>query len=686
MKNFLVVLITIILIVNSFILSVSASEAKIYMNDSFLPGETPSVETALKTVIFADDGSSAIITAMGDTVTGIYINGSFYPGKEVTYMIPSYTRYLTIQVEDASGYKTDPIKKRVPGWSQITDRISILPVKFSQNNTVATITATSDDDIEIKGVYVDGELQKGNPITYTIPKASKYLQLQAVDIEGDKSNLYDVRVPGWTDIRQDIRISSAEFSDDNTLIMVKATESAGYGVAGIYINDEFYKGNPVLAIVNEGEKHLKLQAENGEGDRSPVVTKRVPGWSEIVDTLKIASVEWTAQNTIATIMGQDSKGKSVTGIYVNDTLYEGNPVIYQVPDNLKTLKLQAVNIDGDLSAIVNQPVPEDESSASSEPENKSSDIKISIKEPDWTNERSAKVKVSVSAHNDIEISEIWATTDEGDWEDITSSKSITVKEDTTVTVLAIDANGVEKEVSKDIQCFDLDPPSINAAQNGDIVTVRADDNKSGVEKVIIAGNMYSGHDAKNIQFKLKDTSASDIQIEAYDYAGNVKTSIFSLKVKEEDNNASIPSRSLPETTVVTPTIADTYNEDDDMELSGEPLEEISAIPENGLIALEPESSEAEPESSSQMESEPEPVIVEVEDETHKLNIVPIIGLLALVIGLGVGAWFFINRRSQPNEAMFFDDEDDENDDADDANDMETEPTEELDVDKNGENL
>lgn len=216
-----------------------------------------------------------------------------------------------------------------------------------------------------------------------------------------------------------------------------------------------------------------MRAYNTDGDYSPLLIRRVPGWSEIVSTLSISSVEFSDYNTRATITALATGGDSVAGIFVNDEYYTGNPVVYKIEKDVETLHVQAANYDGDLSAMVNKAVPQSTSKST---------LKLSIEAPDWTNANRAKVKITAS--DSIGLKAVMAKTGEDDdWTDVTDSRYIWISEDTTVYASVENEDGSTKDASLDIVCFDRDAPSVTGAQQDKVVNIRAEDKKSGVKAI-----------------------------------------------------------------------------------------------------------------------------------------------------------------------------------------------------------
>ena len=512
----------------------------------------------IKSVNFNNEITQATIFATSSEadseITGIYVDDILYEGNPITYDIIAGKKYLKLQAINNFGDKSEIVNWRIPGWWEIVDTLTIDPVVFSKNNTIATITAKNSlPGVGVSGIYVNDTLYEGNPITYTIPNGVNELKMQAENDLGDRSAVYTVTVPG--SISDDVAIVSIDFnSSTNPQKAIITAASQNSEIAGILVNDALYNGNPVNYQIPEGTKHIKAKAISDIGTLSEEVIKRVPGWSQIVDTVVIKSVQFNEDNSMVEVYAEDLTGKQIYGVYVNDLLVEGNPAIYTIPADTKTLKLQAVNEDGDLSAIVNKLVPGSSSNNTNNNDtgdNKDDDngtsLKLSIQNPGWTNQSRVKVRITASDKYN-EIDDIEATSDQSsDWSDVTSSKYIYITEDTTVYARATNSAGETKEISRDIECFDFDPPLIAASLDGDYINVRVTDEKSGVKKLCIANNTYSSSETRGIiQYKISASDLEDMEIymTCEDNAGNVKTSIFPFN---DDTNRSSQSKANPHT-------------------------------------------------------------------------------------------------------------------------------------------
>lgn len=454
-------------------------------------------------------------TDMGSGVKSIIIDGTAYSGGYTQYQLPAGTKYVTLQAEDKAGNRSPERRERVPGWYDTLGTLAITSVDFDADITTATITAETTATA-IKGTYVNDKLYAANPVIYALGNSTKYLLMQVEDVNGDRSALYKVRVPGWNEQTATLEITGCVFSEDNTSAVITATETVENeadrrGITGIKINGEFFEGNPVAYPIPEGTRHLEMVAYNTDGDYSPTLIRRVPGWSEVVSTLAITNCQFSDYNKRATITALATGGDSVAGIFVNGEFFEGNPVIYSIDKKTDVLHMQAANYNGDLSAMVNKDVPQDTSKST---------LKLTITAPGWTSASRAKVKIT--ATDKSAIREVLAKTGEDDdWVDVTDSHYIYITEDTTVWASAENDEGTVKEAYLDITCFDRKAPTVTAAQQDKVVNIRAEDDKSGVKAIYVNNVEYSGSKiyGGNLRYTIPDGTTT-VTVKAVDEAGN----------------------------------------------------------------------------------------------------------------------------------------------------------------------
>lgn len=600
------------------------------------------IPPTIDNVYFAADGSIATVTASdkgSSGLRGVHINGEFFDGGSIIYRVPAGTKYVDLQAEDNAGNKSPMLKKRIPGWSEVLGEITMLPVKFSADNTKATLTAkTTKPYSKIDGFYVNGVLISGSPATYTIPKGVKYLEiqavdsdgdrsavltaripgwsetvttleitnvefaggkvlawakstneaapvkgitvndsfvagnpigstlakdarfvtLQAVDAEGDKSEPVVKRVPGWSDVLDTIAVTGVEFSSDGGTVTARAdTTKEGATISGIYVGGKLYEGNPVTCSVPTGAKTLTFQAQDSAGDLSPEITRRVPGWSETIDGITVISVEVSADRSAAVAVAQAKTGApAVAGIYINDTLISGNPVKYAIPRGTQTLRVQAVNTDGDRSEIVTKEVFSDKEN--------SKKTTISITHPGWSN-RKKDVRVKISAKNSgTGIDELTATTDEDDsWVDVLDDGYITLTDNSTVTAVAVSGDGNETKKSRYIEWLDDVAPLVNASISEGKAQIVASDKLSGISALYVNGQAFEAGelDRGSLLYGIP-AGVTKLTVQAEDVAGN-RSRTVELMVKPEEKLPERPIAPLrvPPTSVVKTSATDDNSEE-----------------------------------------------------------------------------------------------------------------------------
>ena len=192
--------------------------------------------------------------------------------------------------------------------------------------------------------------------------------------------------------------------------------------------------------------------------------------------------------------------------------YEGNPVVYKIGKDVDTLHVQAVNSNGDLSAMVNKAVPKS---------TVKSTLKLEIETPNWTS--ASRVKVKITAGDSIGLKAIMAKSGEDDdWTDVTSTRYLMISEDTTVYASVENAEGTAKETSLDVVCFDRAAPTVTAAQQDKVVNIRAEDKKSGVKAIYVNNVEYSGSKiyGGNLTYTIPEGTTT-VSVKAMDEAGNV---------------------------------------------------------------------------------------------------------------------------------------------------------------------
>ena len=152
---------------------------------------------------------------------------------------------------------------------------------------------------------------------------------------------------------------------------------------------------------------------------------------------------------------------------------------------------------------------------------------ITIEKPDGWKQGDANVTVSVDTSQmgeGFQIAKIEAKVGkDGSWQDITESKSVTIKGNETVYLRVTDQNGTVYEQNRSIRCYDTEKPTLSASLTDGILTIQGNDSVSGISAITVNGTTYTElQDGKlKIQLTQKDFTTKQIEITVTDGAGNI---------------------------------------------------------------------------------------------------------------------------------------------------------------------
>lgn len=155
------------------------------------------------------------------------------------------------------------------------------------------------------------------------------------------------------------------------------------------------------------------------------------------------------------------------------------------------------------------------------------DVKIAINVPEgWFSDK-AKVSFEVeelSGSADFKVKSVKAKIGQnGSYQDVTDDMSLEVTENCSVYVAVTDSNGKVYERSRRISCFDTTKPTLNAAVNNGVLTVKAVDSESGVKVIYVNGYDFNEFDDGVLTVRLKkfDEGYEYFTVQAQDNAGNM---------------------------------------------------------------------------------------------------------------------------------------------------------------------
>ena len=186
----------------------------------------------------------------------------------------------------------------------------------------------------------------------------------------------------------------------------------------------------------------------------------------------------------------------------------------------------------------------------------SPNVKITIRTPDGWYKDTAKVAVSVediSKSENFTIKTVQAKIGQnGSWADITEDMYVEISENSTIYVLVTDQNGKTYEKNRNIQCFDFDKPTLNAAVSDGLLSIQAQDTDSGVKAIYVNGYEFNKitNGVLNIRLQQFDAGYPYFTIQAMDNAGNMSqvyqtANPYYTDPETEDSNESNPAEQLP---------------------------------------------------------------------------------------------------------------------------------------------
>ena len=155
------------------------------------------------------------------------------------------------------------------------------------------------------------------------------------------------------------------------------------------------------------------------------------------------------------------------------------------------------------------------------------DVKISINTPSGWHNSSTKVHISVedvAKSGNFTVKSVQAkVAQNGSWTDVTEDMYVEISENSVVYVLVTDQKDKTYEKNRYIKCFDFTAPTLNAAVNDGLLSIKANDTDSGVKAVYVNGYEFTDltNGTLNVRLEQFDTGYQYFSIQAVDYAGNI---------------------------------------------------------------------------------------------------------------------------------------------------------------------
>lgn len=168
----------------------------------------------------------------------------------------------------------------------------------------------------------------------------------------------------------------------------------------------------------------------------------------------------------------------------------------------------------------------------SEETEKAPQVEIQISVPEGWQGKEAEIAILAedTAQSGITFEKIEARAGtNGNWEDVTEEKKLTVTDNCTVYVRVTDSKGKSYEENRDIQCFDREKPTLSASMTDGVLSIQAKDQKSGIAKIYVNGHEYTEFEDGALTIRLQENNRDlqKITIQAEDKAGN-KSVVYSM--------------------------------------------------------------------------------------------------------------------------------------------------------------
>jgi hypothetical protein len=147
---------------------------------------------------------------------------------------------------------------------------------------------------------------------------------------------------------------------------------------------------------------------------------------------------------------------------------------------------------------------------------------ISIEKPEGWKQGDTKLSIMVDT-SQIEVAKIEARVGQaGSWQDVTSSRSITISGNQTVYVRVTDADGKVYEQNRSILCYDTEKPTVAVSLSDGVLTIQGTDAASGIASVTVNDTTYSSLDNGKLKIQLTqgNFTTKTLVITATDAAGN----------------------------------------------------------------------------------------------------------------------------------------------------------------------
>lgn len=178
------------------------------------------------------------------------------------------------------------------------------------------------------------------------------------------------------------------------------------------------------------------------------------------------------------------------------------------------------------TAVSSETAETEETAASTESAETQAEPVINIEKPEGWRQGGTSIAITVDASQMPEgfsITKIEAKVGEdGNWQDVTETGSITINRNQTVYVRVTDGEGKTYEQNRSVKCYDEEKPTLSASLTNGILTVQGNDTISGITAITVNGTTYTDLTDGMLKMQLTQNNftTKEIEITATDGSGN----------------------------------------------------------------------------------------------------------------------------------------------------------------------
>lgn len=162
-----------------------------------------------------------------------------------------------------------------------------------------------------------------------------------------------------------------------------------------------------------------------------------------------------------------------------------------------------------------------------EPVSEGQEVEITFQVPEGWQGKEAKIGIGVTDKNNtgqLSVAKVESRiSEEGEWNDITSSMEVTIKGNGSLYIRVTDQKGETYTQNRYVECFDKTKPTLSAVAKDGVLIVQGADAESGVAAIYVNGNEFTELKENTLYIRLQqaDTSYQQFTLQVRDHVGNV---------------------------------------------------------------------------------------------------------------------------------------------------------------------